>query len=131
MAINKSNTERSILLIIDSLKERNDLSSRLRVLGFKIEAASGGFHALNLVENKKFQLVILIEDMEDMAAHEIITHIRSIRDKKQLPILFMSKISDQAELIEMIELGANEYQVYSQNFNTTLQAIEKVCSSKK
>lgn len=116
-----------IIIATETITFRNNLASKLRLDNFEVEFAIGGFHLLHLLENSKEQLnmVIINEDMHDMSAQEMIGLVRLARSKSELPILFISKNSDEAEIREMVFTGANEYVVQTANFNPILERAHK------
>jgi DNA-binding response OmpR family regulator len=115
-----------IVIADENIKSRDTLASKLRFLGFHVEFASGGFHALHLVEKYwDFNLVILSENMLDMSAEEIIFLIRTKKSKLELPILYISKNTDEDEICEKVFGGANEYVVKSTNFQTIVDRAVK------
>lgn len=99
-----------IIIVDENVQFRNTLASRLRMLGFTVELASGGFHLLHQLEKHwDFNLIIMHENMEDMPAEEMIQLVRQHKTKAELPILFISANSSEAEICEMVLNGANEY----------------------
>jgi len=120
-----SKREISVLLVDGNLKRRNTLASRLRVSGFVVEAAIGGFHALNLSEGKEYSGILVIEDSDDMLAYEIIPLMRQQHpDKEKHPILYLGDRSQPEEIIEMMNIGANEFVVYNGNFQIVLDKLK-------
>jgi len=117
--------EIQVLLVDGNLQRRNTLSSRLRVSGFVVEAATGGFHALNLNENKTYNGILVVEDSDDMPGREIIGLMRQQHpDKEKLPILYLGTKGQPEEILDMMNLGANEFVVYSGNFQVLLDKLK-------
>lgn len=116
-----------ILITTEAITFRNNLASKLRVDNFDVEFAMSGFHLLHLLENVKEQwnMIIINEDMHDMSAPEMIGLVRLTKSKSELPILFISKNSDEADIREMVLTGANEYVVQTANFNPILERAHK------
>lgn len=115
-----------IIISSETINFRNILAGKLRLEGFEVEFAVGGFHMMHILE--KFtdcKMVIVNEDMHDMSAQEIIGLIRLIKSKQELPILFISKSNSEEEICDMIFAGANEYIVQSANFNPILERAHK------
>lgn len=115
-----------VLLIHPEIKERNDIASRLRSNDFEVECAMGGFHALNLLEKHPYDIMLIIGDMEDMAANEIIMLTRNAKSKEELPILYSSQNVTQKEIIEAFEIGANDFLAKTDQFNLLLEKIKKL-----
>ena len=117
---------KSTLLIHPVIKERNDIASRLRSNGFEVECAMGGFHALSLIEAHPYDVLILIGDMEDMPALEIITLARNVKTKEELPILYSAHNVTQQDIIEAFEFGANDFLAKTDQFHLLLEKIKKL-----
>ncbi len=121
-----------ILLIDGDLKRRNDFASRLRVIGYDVELADGGFHAIHLIEKVEYFCLIVLEDMQDMSGNEIITHARTHKEKLDLPIIYISRTTDQGEVLHAFESGANDFIVYSPKcFNSISEKLKKFSKTAK
>ena len=114
----------SILLVDQDAERRNQSSSRLRGSGYKVELGTGGFHTVHLAEKNEYHMVLLRDDMEDMSGLEIVNLIRTTFTKEKLPILVLSRLSNQDDIIETILNGANDLLVYTNNYNDLLKKIE-------
>lgn len=115
-----------IIIVDENVTFRNNLATRLRMQGFHVEFATGGFHLMHVLEKHwDFNLVILHENMEDMPADEIISLVRIHRNKNELPILFISANTTEEEICEMVLNGANEYIVQPNNFQPIVERAKK------
>ena len=129
-------SKENVILIVDKdLNRRNTFSSRLRHTGYQTELASSGFQAVHMVEkskdnNKFFTLVMLVSDADDMPGREILNLMRTIANKKELPILVMNKEKDPEAILEIMKEGANDFLVLTDNFQKILQKAEKLAPIK-
>ncbi|MGZ3787054.1 MAG: response regulator [Bacteriovorax sp.] len=115
-----------ILIADENVQFRNTLASKLRMQGFNVVFANGGFHLLHTLEkNWDFQLIIFNEDMADMSALEMISLIRITKNKSELPILFISQNSSEEEICDIILYGANEYIIKTTNFQPIIDRARK------
>ncbi len=115
-----------IIIVDENTPFRNTLATRLRLLGFQVEFATGGFHLLHVLEKTwKYNLIIVHEDMEDMPGEEIISLVRIHKTKAELPILFISTSDIEKEICEIIVQGANEYIVKTSNYQTIVDRAQK------
>lgn len=116
-----------ILILSENVNYRNTLASKLRIEGFSVEFASGGFHFLHLVERYRsdFRVIICHENMKDMPADEMISMCRLTKAKSELPILFISKNNNEETVCDMILLGANEFVLQSNNMLPVIERIRK------
>lgn len=116
----------NILIADENSNFRSTLTSTLRLQGFNVEFANGGFHLIHLIEKlNNYHIIIIHENMQDMSAMEIILLIRTMRSKTELPILFISQIGDEKTTFDMILSGANEYIVKSENFQSIINRVQK------
>lgn len=115
-----------IIIVDENLTFRNSLATRLRLVGYAVEFATGGFHLLHILEKQRdLSLIIIHEDMLDMPAVEIISLIRLSKEKAELPILFISNNEDEGEIFDMVLKGANEYIVKSSNIQPIVDRARK------
>lgn len=119
-----------IFILSENHQFRNTLASKLRIEGFTVEFASGGFHFLHLLERYRSDIHLLIchENMYDMSSEEIISLTRLAKDKTDLPIIFASRRNDRELTQEIIKAGANEIVLQSSNFFPLLERIHKYFS---
>jgi PleD family two-component response regulator len=125
--------KKDVVLIIDeSTTRKNNLSSKLRHIGYATEVCSSGFHAIHLVEkigmsaSKLYRIVLIVGDSTDMPAREVLLLMRNvIQSKEKLPILFLHEDNDPDNILETIKDGANDYIVDLQNYGKILGKVQK------
>jgi DNA-binding response OmpR family regulator len=121
-----------IVIASENINFRNILASKLRLEGFFVEFVSGGFHLLHALEvHKNTDMIILNEDMSDMPSHEIISMLRNMKSKSELPVVFISKNGNEDEICELILTGANEYIIQTANFQPIVERAHKYFNQKK
>lgn len=124
----------TILFIDGNDTRKKQTSSRLRMQNFVVEIAQGGFHSIHLVEKEKFDLIIIQGDeLEDMPSQEVVSLLRNIHTREELPVLAILTEADDDLATALAESGANEILINTGNFNIILKEIEKIqkASSKK
>jgi len=125
-------SEKSILFVDGNTVRKKRVSSRLRMQGYKTELANGGFHAIQLVEKRVFDLVIIQgNDLDDMPAEEVVGLLRNIHPRPELPILAILLEADDESAATLAEAGASEIFIDSGNFNHILQEVKKIFEVKK
>lgn len=119
--------EFKIVIGSENITYRNNVASALRLQGFSVEFCTGGFHLLNYLENfEDISLVILHENMADMGAAEMISLVRTQKNKIELPVLFISKKQHApADIQEIIMAGANEFIVQLPGFQSIIDKTRK------
>ena len=115
---------KNLLLIAEKKQLRDQIGQALRK-SYNVKVATGGFHALHLIEQEAFELVVVIGDSQDMAATELITLLRTNFSQRELPILFLGG-KGGTNMLDVIEVGANAYLPLSQNLNILLKKIQEL-----
>jgi len=98
----------SILVVDDSLKQRNLAARMLQRLGYAVETADSGENALDLMDVRRFDLVILDMIMDPgMDGLETFRHMK--RTAPGQKAIIASGYSESERVREMQRLGAGSY----------------------
>src|SRR4051812_23426804 len=98
------------LLIVDDIAENRDiLARRFQRRGFEITQAAGGHEALQLIEAQPFDLVLLDVMMPDLEGTEVLKRARERHTAISLPIIMVTAKSQSEDVVQALELGANDY----------------------
>lgn len=95
-----------ILLVEDELSISQPLIFLLQREGFNVTHVTDGQAALNVFNNKTFDLVLLDLMLPGLTGTEI---CRQIRLKSQLPIVMLSAKDSEIDIVIGLELGADDY----------------------
>jgi DNA-binding response OmpR family regulator len=95
-----------ILISEDDQTMQTLLSTYLSQAGYEVDTASGGEEALALVETKQPDLVILDVMMPGMDGWQTMSELRKT---SLTPVIFLTALSSQADVIRGLELGADDY----------------------
>jgi len=95
-----------ILLVEDEAQIRKFLRISLEAHGFTVLEARLAGDGLKLSADEKPDLVILDLGLPDMDGQEFISRLR---EWSMLPIIVLSVRSDEAEKVEALDAGANDY----------------------
>lgn len=98
-----------ILIVDDTLKNIQVLGNMLRNKGYNISIATSGKEALDSVRAKSPDLILLDIQMPDLDGFEVCKILKSSIETKEIPILFLSAVTDPAKLVFGFELGAVDY----------------------
>lgn len=101
-----SNNKYKILIIEDESKIRSFISVILKANGYKPLACRTATEAKLIFSSHKPDLCILDLGLPDMDGTEL---IRSIRASSNTPILVLSARTAEADKVEALDLGANDY----------------------
>ena len=95
-----------ILLAEDEKALREVTEVFFRKNGFEIDAVDNGNDACSLIDRKKYDIVILDIMMPGRDGKEVCRHIRS---KYDVPVIFLTALGDECDIISGYEIGADEY----------------------
>jgi two-component system KDP operon response regulator KdpE len=96
-----------VLVVDDESAIRRALRPPLIELGFQVTEASRGEEALQLVRTALFDAVLLDINMPGLGGIETLRRLRALFPK--LPILMLTVRDGEAEKVEALELGADDY----------------------
>lgn len=122
------NARKAILIIDDHQQRKTDLSSRLRMQGFTIDVATGGFHSIHLMEKNHYNLVLMIDDMNDLSTSETVGLIKITAFKKNIdvPVMIMRSAGKEldADEIEYIKKeNVSKIYAWKNEFRSILRQI--------
>ncbi|NET27836.1 response regulator [Okeania sp. SIO1I7] len=99
-----------IILIVDDIIANLDiLSETLSAVGYDVAIANSGKRALKQLERKLPDLILLDITMPDMDGFEICKKLKSNHRTYNIPVIFITALSDTESKIKGFELGAIDY----------------------
>ena len=98
-----------ILVVDDSQFNVELLSKFLHVNNFEVLAANGGKAALKIVELEHPHLILLDVLMPDMDGFETCRQIKANAKTKDIPIIFLTSLSEAKNKLKGFKLGAADY----------------------
>jgi PAS domain S-box-containing protein len=105
----KTKVLHSLLLVDDDPKYLELLESILTKEGHKTECVSSGQAALAKLKTFRPDLILLDIVMPQMDGCEVCKHIRASSETKDIPVIFLTTIDSQDEIIKGLKLGAVDY----------------------
>ena len=100
-----------ILIVDDSATVRKFVSVSLSMQGFTVVQATDGMDALEKLPRHQVDLVITDLNMPNMDGFELIRALREIPACRELPVIILSSLADQASRDEGLRLGVRSYVV--------------------
>ena len=98
-----------ILIADDEPNQIELMKFNLEKNGFLINSADNGEQALEIIYEKKIDLLIVDWMMPKMSGIELCRILRSNKDTKQLPIIMLSARSEDADKSLGLDTGADDY----------------------
>lgn len=98
------------ILIIDDIPENLRVLSRiLRPEGYKVRIANNGEQALVSVKNNPPDIILLDIMMPNMNGFEMCKRLKSDQKTADIPVIFISALSETAEKVKAFETGGVDY----------------------
>ena len=98
------------LLVVDDDPVNLDLlSRRLIQQGYEVTTAGGGQEALDMLDERIWDLVILDMMMPDVNGLQVLRQIKSSPTLKAMPVIMISALDDTDRVVECISFGAEDY----------------------
>jgi diguanylate cyclase (GGDEF)-like protein len=120
------------LLIVDDIADnRAILARRLGRQGFPTVEAESGEQALELIGERRFDLVLLDVMMPGLNGVEVLKRIRTKHAPMQLPVIMVTAKADGSDVAESLEAGANDYITKPVDFVAALARIKTQLERKK
>jgi signal transduction histidine kinase len=108
--MNDKNSERSIILIVDDNQTNLDvLFELLKNYGFKVLVAQDGESAIEQIEYIHPDLILLDIMMPGIDGLETCRRLKADHATQNIPIIFMSALSDTVDKVKGFQTGAVDY----------------------
>jgi len=127
-----STSVRPRLLIVDDISDnRTILTRRFQRRGFDGVEAECGLTAIELIDKESFDLVLLDVMMPGMDGIETLKRIRSQNSASELPVIMVTAKSESTNIVDALELGANDYVTKPVDFAVALARVNTQISRKR
>jgi diguanylate cyclase (GGDEF)-like protein len=110
----------SLLIVDDVAANRAVLARRFAPRGFDVTEADSGQRALELLDQHRFDVVLLDVMMPDLSGLEVLKRIRERRSPTELPVIMVTAKSQGSDVAEALTAGANDYVTKPIDFVVTL-----------
>ena len=99
----------TILVVDDERLIRNTLSQAIELFGYQVLQASDGEEALEILVETPPDLILLDIMMPNMDGRELLRRLRSHTTTQAIPVILLTALSDNKDIVEGLELGADDY----------------------
>lgn len=124
--------EQGFLLVVDDNETNRELlCRRLKRRGFTTIAAEGGEQAIEFVQKHAFDVVLLDIMMPDIDGLTVLKMLRESFTAAELPIIMVTAKSQSENVVEALELGANDYVTKPLDFPVVLARIRNQVGRKR
>jgi len=98
-----------VLIVDDTPTNISVLAQTLRQAGLSIRIANDGLSALTQVRKARPALILLDVQMPGIDGFETCRRLKADADTRQIPVIFMTALSDKSSRVEGLSLGAVDY----------------------
>jgi diguanylate cyclase (GGDEF)-like protein len=120
------------LLIVDDISDnRTILARRFERRGFEVVEANSGSTAIELITRESFDLVLLDVMMPGIDGIETLRRIRSQQSASALPVIMVTAKSESSNIVDALEIGANDYVTKPVDFAVALARVNAQISRKR
>jgi sigma-B regulation protein RsbU (phosphoserine phosphatase) len=113
----------NLLVVDDEELNREGLARRLQRHDYEVVAAKSGREAIELLGGRRFDLVLLDIMMPGMNGLEVLKFLRRVDSLIDLPIIMVTAKGESEDMVEALELGANDYVTKPLDFPVVLARI--------
>ena len=116
--------ERTLLVVDDNAGNRDLLSRRLERKGFRVIVAEDGQRALDILATSRVDLVLLDVMMPGLSGLDVLKKLRETQPPSALPVVMVTAKTESEDVVEALELGANDYVTKPIDFPVVLARVK-------
>jgi diguanylate cyclase (GGDEF)-like protein len=113
----------TLLLVDDDAMNRDALARRLTRNGYGVVTTDNGSDALQIVRERRIDAVLLDVMMPVMSGLETLRQLRQMRSVSDLPVIMVTARDESEDIVEALDLGANDYVAKPIDFAVALARI--------
>lgn len=98
-----------ILLVDDVIQNLHMLTDMLKNQGHDVAVALNGQEALDKIDEKRPDLILLDIQMPGMSGYEVCEKLKEDDNTEDIPIIFLSALSDTKDIVKGFEVGGVDY----------------------
>lgn len=123
-----------VMVVDDTAANRSLLEAFLRKLGFQYLAAHDGRAALELFERERPDMILMDLMMPEMDGFEATRRIRQLQGGRWVPIVIMSALTSEQDVVAGLEAQADDYLVKPVSFavfSAKLRAMVRLLAAQR
>jgi adenylate cyclase len=120
-----------LLVVDDNELNRDMLSRRLSSRGYAVELAEDGERALARLSDQLFDLVLLDVMMPGLSGIDVLRRVRQRWPESDLPVVMVTARDTAEDVVEALQLGANDYVTKPLDFPVVLARVETQLTLKR
>jgi diguanylate cyclase (GGDEF)-like protein/PAS domain S-box-containing protein len=120
-----------ILIVDDNEMNRDMLARRLERKGYVIQVAGGARSLLERIQEEPVDLVLLDIEMPEISGLDALQTLRGRYSPTQLPIIMVTAKDQSDDIVNALDLGANDYLTKPIDFPVALARIRTQVAHKR
>jgi diguanylate cyclase (GGDEF)-like protein len=121
----------TLLLVDDDAMNRDALARRLARSGYTVLTAESGSAALRMIRERRIDAVLLDVMMPGMSGLETLRQLREMRSVADLPVIMVTAKDQSDDVVEALDLGANDYVTKPIDFAVALARIRAQVTTRR
>lgn len=113
-----------LLVVDDNEDNRQTLARRLRRRGFEVGVAADGAQALDAIGREAYDLILLDVQMPGLSGFDVLKQLRIDHPPTRLPVIIATARTGREDIVEALNLGANDYVTKPLDFPVVLARVE-------
>lgn len=123
-------TKPHVLIVDDNPTYRLKMKMALKAIQLDVEMAGDGRQALEMMESRNFDLVLLDLIMPEMDGYVVLEKMKANAATRDIPVLVISAVDEMESVVRALKLGAEDY--LPKTFDPTLfETRVTTCLEKK
>ncbi len=124
--MSKTSTTKKVLIVEDDNFLLKVYLERLRDEGYDVSVATNGEEALTMAQQEQPGLILLDMILPRMSGFDFLKKIKKLDDLKDVPIIVLSNLGQDADVEQAMKLGAEDYHVKANHsFRSVIEKIAK------
>jgi diguanylate cyclase (GGDEF)-like protein len=124
-------TNATLLLVDDDAMNRDALSRRLTRKGYTVLTAESGARAIETVNARRVDAVLLDVMMPGMSGIETLRRLRESHSVSELPVIMVTANDRSEDVVDALDLGANDYVTKPIDFPVVLARIRTQVTARR
>lgn len=100
----------SIIVIDDNRLSTRKLALAMSALGHNVQTAFDGVSALELIQRRRFDIILLDIEMPEMNGYDVLRVLKADAEQRDIPVIVISALEgDTGSVARALELGAEDF----------------------
>lgn len=117
---------KTVIIIEDEPETADMLAEMMRIIGYHVITSPGGVRSIDLISEKKPDIILLDQMMPEISGLEILSKLQADPRLRQIPVIIISAKSLPGDKSQGLGAGASFYLTKPVAFTDLQSAVERV-----